>query len=66
MGLPAGERIGPDQNLIEAGLDSLMATELLMALESKVGRKLTSDSMFQAGTVRKLIHAATSTGGIIR
>ena len=48
------ERVGLDDNFFEIGGDSLIAMELIAAIEQVTGRMLTMAALFQAPTIREL------------
>lgn len=50
----APERISPKQSLFDLGIDSLMALELTMELERKLGVELSSMSIIGAGNISDL------------
>jgi acyl carrier protein len=53
--LPAGRRIPPDQDLLDLGMDSITALEMLFAVEKSLGRPLRMPGIAKSRTINQFI-----------
>jgi acyl carrier protein len=65
--LTAGNEFSPQSNLIDAGLDSLAVTQLMLSIEESTGvwldeSLLTPENLESAETLAKLIHQQLAEG----
>jgi acyl carrier protein len=53
--LPDGRRIPPDQDLLDLGMDSITALEMLFAVEKSLGRPLRMPGIAKSRTINQFI-----------